>query len=151
MVPEKSHRPNPQSVFMATAQRFRAASAALALVAGIAFAYCDDAPPNAPENAAFEGQSDDWSAFNIKDVFPDGTGRDLVLDNCQSCHVLVPILVLPMDEGAWYRNSLEHRERVEGLNDTEFKTLYEYLASNFTPDRPKPKLPPALLDTWTTY
>ena len=33
-----------------------------------------------------------------------------------------------MDEAAWYRNSLEHRERVEGLSDTDFETLYTYLS-----------------------
>ena len=112
---------------------------------------CAGSETNSKEAAVVQEQPRDWSTFNIRDVFPDQPGRELVLDNCQSCHVLVPILVLPMDEAAWYRNSLEHRERVEGLSDTEFETLYDYLASNFTPDRPTPDLPPALLDTWTTY
>ena len=104
-----------------------------------------------PEAAEVREEIRDWSDFNIMDVFPEGEGRALVLNNCQSCHVLVPILVLPLDEAAWYRSSLEHRERVEGLSDGEFETLYAYLTSTFTPDRPKPELPPSLLDTWTTY
>lgn len=105
-------------------------------------------PQRTEAQAAAPGET---AAFNIRDVFPPGPGRELVFDNCQSCHVLVPIFVLPMDEAAWYRNSLEHRERVEGLDDEDFETLYTYLSSTFTPDRPAPVLPPALRDTWTTY
>ena len=110
-------------------------------------------PPPAEESDAGEppAQTAEAKPFNIRDVFPEGPGRELVLDNCQSCHVLVPILVLRMDDAAWYRNSLEHRERVEALGDEDFEILYDYLATTFTPDRPIPKLPAALLDTWTTY
>ena len=120
-----------------------------AMTVCIALAGCGQAPQS--ETGAEPEPPRDWSDFNIRDVFPEGEGRELVLNNCQSCHVLVPLLVLPMDEAAWYRNGLEHRERVEGLSDEEFETVYEYLASAFKPDRPKPELPPALLDTWTTY
>jgi len=121
------------------------------LVIWFALFGCNQVQPSLQEPPAIEEAVQDWSAFHINDVFPEGAGRDLVLDNCQSCHVLVPILVLPLDEAAWYRSSLEHRERVEGLTDDEFETLYQYLESNFTPDKPTPELPPALLDSWTTY
>ena len=84
-------------------------------------------------------------------IFPPGPGRDLVLNNCQSCHVWVPIVILQMDKGAWHRNSVEHRGRVEALSDEDFETLYEYVSSTFTPERPVPELPAALLETWTTY
>lgn len=129
----------------------RASMAVLGLGAWIAISACNLVQPRPPETAASAVEAEDWSEFNIYDVFPEGAGRQLVLDNCQSCHVLVPILVLPLDDAAWYRSSLEHRERVEGLTDSEFEALYEYLASNFTPEREPPKLPPALLDSWTTY
>ncbi|MDE0262793.1 MAG: hypothetical protein OXJ37_10375 [Bryobacterales bacterium] len=131
--------------------RITASMAALGLGAWIALSACNQVQPSPPETASSEVEAEDWSAFNINNVFPEGAGRQLVLDNCQSCHVLVPILVLPLDEAAWYRSSLEHRERVEGLSDGEFELLYEYLAAHFTPDREPPKLPPALLDSWTTY
>lgn len=131
--------------------RVGATAAFLGLALWIALSACSQVQPSPQEPAAVEDALRDWSAFNINDVFPEGAGRDLVLDNCQSCHVLVPILVLPLDEAAWYRSSLEHRERVEGLTDSEFEALYEYLASNFTPEKEAPELPPALLDSWTTY
>ncbi len=84
-------------------------------------------------------------------IFPPGEGRDLVLNNCQGCHVWVPIVILQMDESQWYRNSLDHRERVEGVSDEEFEVLYDYLVSTFTPDRPVPELPESLLEAWTSY
>ena len=88
---------------------------------------------------------------NLDEIFPPGEGRDLVLNNCQNCHTFVPIVVLQMDEAAWTRNSIDHRERVTSLTDEEIKTLYAYLRANFHPGRPVPKLPKALLDTWTSY
>lgn len=113
---------------------------------------CSDPQLTEPPQTELQAASpSETPAFNIRDVFPPGPGRQLVFDNCQGCHVLVPIFVLPMDEAAWYRNSLEHRERVEGLSDKDFETLYMYLSSTFTPDRPLPELPSALRDTWTTY
>lgn len=88
---------------------------------------------------------------NIDEIFPPGPARDLLLNNCQSCHTFVPIVVLQMDREAWQRNSLDHRDRVTTLRDEEFKILYEYLAANFGPHRPVPRLPKELLDSWTSY
>jgi hypothetical protein len=93
----------------------------------------------------------DSAKVNIDEIFPTGEGRDLVLNNCTSCHTIVPIVVLQMTKDAWERNSRDHRERVPALSDAEFKTLYDYLIANFNPERPVPKLPKALLDTWTSY
>jgi hypothetical protein len=89
--------------------------------------------------------------IDLATIFPPGKGRDLVLDNCQNCHTFVPIVVLQMDQDAWRRNSLDHRERVTTLTDGEFKTLYDYLSANFGPDHPVPTLPEELLKTWTSY
>ena len=84
-------------------------------------------------------------------LFPPGPGRELMLNNCQSCHTFVPIVILQMDENAWNRNSLDHRERVVNLTDEEFKVLYDYAKANFNPSRPVPELPKELLESWTSY
>lgn len=94
------------------------------------------------------GQS---AKVNIDQIFPPGRGRDLVLNNCTSCHTFVPIVILQMTREAWERNSRDHRSRVTALSDADFKILYEYLIANFNPGRPVPKLPKQLLDTWTAY
>ena len=87
--------------------------------------------------------------IDMNAIFPPGPGRDLVLNNCQNCHTFVPIVVLQMEEAAWTRSSVDHRPRVSGLSDGEFKTLYDYLKANFNPAHPVPALPRELLDTWT--
>ncbi len=91
------------------------------------------------------------SKVDMDAIFPAGAGRDLVLNNCQNCHTFVPIVILQMDEDGWTRSSLDHRGRVAGLSDEEFTTLYTYLKANFNPNRPVPKLPQELLESWTTY
>jgi len=101
-----------------------------------------------PVNASPDG---DTVKVNLDEIFPPGRGRDLVLNNCTTCHTFVPIVVLQMTREAWERNSRDHRERVKALSDADFQALYQYLMANFNPDRPVPKLPPELLQTWTAY
>jgi hypothetical protein len=122
-------------------------SSALVCAAGCS----GSALPDVQQSGASAASGSEPTSVNLDEIFPPGPGRDLVLNNCQSCHVWVPIVILQMDKAAWYRNSLEHRDRVEGLSDEEFKILYDYLSSTFTPDRPVPKLPQALLEAWTSY
>jgi cytochrome c5 len=105
-------------------------------------------PPAKEVPAASPVQS---ATVNLDEIFPRGRGRDLVLNNCTSCHTFVPIVVLQMTKDAWERNSRDHRGRVTSLSDADFKALYEYLIANFNPDRPVPKLPQELLNTWTGY
>ena len=88
---------------------------------------------------------------NIDEIFPAGPGRELLLNNCTSCHTFVPIVVLQMDKNAWERNSRIHRSRVPALSNDDFDVLYQYLVANFNPDRPVPTLPKELLETWTSY
>jgi mono/diheme cytochrome c family protein len=88
---------------------------------------------------------------DLDHIFPAGSGRDLVLENCQNCHTFVPIVVLQMDKDAWYRSSLDHRARVTTLTEEQFTTLYAYLQANFGPEHPVPQLPKELLKTWTGY
>ena len=117
-----------------------------ALVAGA----CGSAPGGQDAPASTAGDSTPLRV-NLDEIFPQGPGRDLVLENCQNCHTFVPIVVLQMDKDAWQRNSLDHRERVTTLTDEQFKTVYEYLTTNFGPHRPVPRLPKELLKTWTGY
>jgi hypothetical protein len=90
-------------------------------------------------------------SLDINAIFPPGPGRDLVLNNCTSCHTFVPIVILQMTKEAWERNRRDHRDRVAGLTEEEVETLYQYVTANFNPDRPVPQLPKELLKTWTSY
>jgi hypothetical protein len=91
------------------------------------------------------------SNVNINEILPPGRGRDLLLNNCTSCHTFVPIVVLQLDKQAWEHNKAIHRSRVPSMTDADFNALYVYLEANFNPDKPVPKLPQDLLDTWTSY
>jgi hypothetical protein len=128
-------------------------AAAMTAACGGAPAEKEAAPAAAP--VATPAPASEASAspdrVDINEIFPAGPGRELVLNNCQNCHTFVPIVILQMEEAAWTRNSVDHRPRVTGLSDDDFKTLYDYLKANFNPRRPVPKLPQALLDTWTGY
>src|SRR5579871_2461142 len=88
---------------------------------------------------------------NLDEIFPVGRGRELLLNNCTGCHTFVPIVVLQLTKDAWERNSRIHRDRVPGLSDADFRTLYDYIEANFNPEKPVPKLPKSLLETWTSY
>jgi hypothetical protein len=131
----------------------------LAGVSCVLVAACSgSAPSSAPaatENTSVVAESpaegQPAAKLNIDEIFPPGQGRDLVLNNCTNCHTIVPIVVLQMTKDAWDLNAREHRDRVTSLTDAEVAALYEYLAANFNPNRPVPKLPEELLKTWTAY
>lgn len=105
-------------------------------------------PVPAPAAKAAAAQK---ARVDLNEIFPAGRGRELVLNNCTTCHTFVPIVILKMTKEAWERNSRDHRGRVAALPDADFKLLYEYLAANFNPDKPVPRLPNELMETWTSY
>lgn len=130
--------------------------AALAVAVTMALVGCDSAPSSeaAPATASTDvvtTSADGQMTVDMDAIFPQAPGRDLLLNNCQSCHTWVPVVVLGMNEEEWARWRQEHRQRVPGLADEEFDVLYAYLVENFNPDTPVPDLPPALLESWTTY
>lgn len=122
---------------------------ALLIAALLAAAACSKPQPQ--PQAKKEPAPDASVKVNLDEIFPKGPGRELVLSNCTTCHTFVPIVILQMSQQAWERNSRDHRERVKALSDADFKVLYEYLAANFNPSKPPPKLPNELMQTWTTY
>lgn len=103
-----------------------------------------------PKTGAAEAAEENV-AVNIEQIFPAAAEREILLNNCTSCHTFVPIVVLQMDQEAWERNKVIHRSRVPALGDAEFDNLYKYLIANFNPNRQVPRLPKELLDTWTSY
>jgi len=112
---------------------------------------CSSKTSNTSAPAVKTVAQNESSQVNLNEIFPAGRGRELLLNNCTSCHTFVPLVVLQLTKEAWERNKRIHRERVPGLSDADFDALYDYLEANFNPNRPVPKLPQSLLDTWTTY
>jgi cytochrome c5 len=141
-------------VAMTTAGLFKAllTGALVALAIGCGGAASPEPPAGGNKTAGSKPAAKGGTTkVDLNAIFPPGEGRDLVLNNCQSCHTFVPIVVLQMDRDQWTRSSLDHRERLPKLDDATFKTVYEYLIANFNPSRPVPELPKELLETWTSY
>ncbi len=79
--------------------------------------------------------------------------REVILNSCTTCHTFVPIVMQSFDENGWRGLLTRHVEngRVSQLSAEQVETLRLYLAENFNGDLPPPELPPALLETWTSY
>ena len=111
----------------------------------------DTAPAAGPSASVVTTSADGQMTVDMDAIFPEGEGREILLNNCQSCHTWVPVVVLGMNEDEWARWRQDHRARVPGIPDDRFEVLYDYLVTNFNPSTPVPDLPPALLESWTTY
>ena len=79
--------------------------------------------------------------------------RQIILNNCTVCHTFAPIVMQQWTEGEW-RGLLDRHVgggRVDQLSAEQVDTIHAYLAANFNEELPPPELPPALLETWTSY
>lgn len=79
--------------------------------------------------------------------------RDLIVNNCTSCHSFVPIVMQGFDEAGWDALLDRHigNGRVNQLSAEQLDLIHAYLTENFNGELPPPDLPPALLETWTSY
>ena len=79
------------------------------------------------------------------------SARELILQNCTSCHSFVPIVLQQFDADGWSALFERHRPRVPQLSDAQIQAMRGYLAANFNAATPPPELPPGLLKNWTSY
>ena len=110
-----------------------------------------EADPGAAASPAYTTSASGQMTIDMDAIFPEGPGRNILLNNCQSCHTWAPVVLLGMNEDEWNRWRQDHRQRVPGIPDDQFEILFDYLVTNFNPNTPVPDLPPAMLESWTTY
>jgi hypothetical protein len=79
----------------------------------------------------------------VADIFPAGAGRDLVMNNCTSCHNVACSAIGQRAPERWDALRDAHRDRVTGA---DVDAIFTYLKTNFGPDKPEPKMPPAFLE-----
>ena len=72
------------------------------------------------------------------------TARNVLLNNCTSCHTFVPIVKAQKSDDAWTSLLDGHRERVLHMSEKDFEILGEFLRAHFNETEPVPQLPPAL-------
>jgi hypothetical protein len=79
----------------------------------------------------------------VADLFPAGPGRDLVMNNCTSCHNVACSAMGQRTADRWDSLRDAHRDRVSGA---DVNAIFAYLKTNFGPDKPEPRIPPAFLE-----
>jgi len=86
----------------------------------------------------------------IADLFPEGDGRIMVLNNCSSCHAVACSAIGQRTEARWDAIQSAHGDRLPGLSESQLDTLFGYLAANFNDTLPEPNVPRAFLATGCT-
>lgn len=81
---------------------------------------------------------------NLDEILPPGEGRDLLLNNCSTCHPFVCAVRGQRSVEHWEGIKVNHRGSVTSLTDEDYNALFAYLAENFNDTKPEPELPPAL-------
>lgn len=103
-----------------------------------------DQPVQAPAAPAMEEPA------TIADIFPEGEGRELVLNNCASCHAVACAAIGQRPPNRWDELREAHREHVISLSDEDLQTTFAYLRENFSSDQPEPNVPSRFLERGCT-
>jgi hypothetical protein len=87
--------------------------------------------------------------LDMNAIFPAGSGRDLVVQNCSNCHNIVPVVMGKKPKAQWDTIEQNHVQRLSGLSRDQVNVVFDYLSEHFGPDDPEPQLPQELLDAGT--
>jgi mono/diheme cytochrome c family protein len=79
----------------------------------------------------------------VADLFPAGPGRELVMNNCASCHNVACSAIGRRTPERWDSLKDAHKEQVSGA---DVDTIFAYLKANFDSSKPEPKVPPQFLE-----
>ncbi len=85
--------------------------------------------------------------LDLDTIFPPGNGRDLVLDNCTTCHTFLRIVSGQRTAEQWGYVRRDMRSKVSYLSDADIDELFSYLEANFNDTKPVPSLPDWFLAT----
>jgi mono/diheme cytochrome c family protein len=74
-------------------------------------------------------------------IFPPGEGRDLVLNNCMTCHSFIRFVLLQRTHDQWSYVRRRMRPYVAHLDEAQADALFRYLESHFNDTTPAPTVP----------
>ncbi|MFW6206356.1 MAG: hypothetical protein ACOC5J_00310 [Gemmatimonadota bacterium] len=86
----------------------------------------------------------------VGDIFPEGEGRSLVLNECASCHAAACAAIGQRSPSRWEALQDAHREHIPGMSEEDLETVFTYLQSNFDDSQPEPEIPAAFLQEGCT-
>lgn len=70
--------------------------------------------------------------------------RELILDNCTSCHSFVPIVKAQKTEAEWDALLASHKAYLTNTSADDLARIRQYLIVHFNPQHPPPALSPEL-------
>lgn len=105
------------------------------------------AQPPSPPDTAGTGAAE---APNVASFFPQGPGRELVLDTCGSCHPVACSARGQRSATQWDRIRESHEDKVSGITSAQMDVLYSYLKANFNDTKPEPQIPAEFLQQGCT-
>ena len=82
----------------------------------------------------------------VAELFPEGAGKALVLENCSACHAVACSAMGQRTNGRWDSLKEDHRDKASGLPEEDLDTLFAYLKDNFNESMPEPMIPAHFLE-----
>ena len=73
--------------------------------------------------------------------------RDLFMQNCTSCHTVIPVIRMQKPDNEWDATIVRHREKITEAADEDLELVGQFLKDRFRPGRPVPKIPQELIDS----
>jgi cytochrome c5 len=140
---------------------FRSFSVAAIIIGGCVLAACgkSEAPPAETARPAAPATTPSPAATpatgvakaaNAASLFPEGAGRQLVLDTCGSCHPVACTARGQRTAAQWDRIRESHSDKVSGVSDKNIDVLFAYLKANFNDTKPEPQIPAEFLQQGCT-
>jgi len=103
-------------------------------------------PATATSVPATAAPSGGPAKLNLDEIFPPGEGKDLIMNNCGSCHSWVCAVILQRSAEHWETARAAHLGLTAALSEEQIDTLWAYLAENFNDTKPEPSLPKQFRD-----
>lgn len=73
--------------------------------------------------------------------------RGLFMQNCTSCHTVIPVVRMQKPDAEWDATLVRHREKMSEAEDADLDLIKQFLKDHFRPDRPQPNVPQELIDS----
>ena len=119
--------------------------ALLAAACLLVLSACGKSTPPPAEAAAPSAKP-----FNAASIFPEGPGRELVLNTCGSCHSLVCAARGQRTAARWESLRVDHKEKLTATNSADLNSMFSYLSANFNDTKAEPQVPAELLQQGCT-
>ena len=136
-----------------TTRVLRAYAFVVVVIAGSLLVGCAEAPSSDSETLESAASPPDPTTpaasaepATAAELFPEGQGRSLVLDNCSSCHAVACSAIGQRPAARWDNLKEDHRDKVSNLSEEDLETTFAYLKEHFNDSKPEPRVPAHFLE-----